>query len=95
MCTYASFGREIRHGQELTGVSINVGLVPGVDCLVLDLDNVDKGSRAVGPCEVLQSDRVVVPFTLELSFNLGKEALDGDGGSGGGDPLCEKGLNIR
>ena len=59
-------------------MSVHVGLVPGVDCLVLDLDNVDKGSRAVGPCEVFQGNRVVVPFTLELCFDLGQKAINRD-----------------
>ena len=56
-----------------------------------DLDDVNEGGGAVGPCEILQGNGVVVPFTLELFFDPGQEALNGDGGAGGGDTLCERG----
>lgn len=64
---------------------VDEGLIPRVDVLVLDLGDIGEGSTSIGASEVFQSRGVVVVFSLQLSLDLGEDALQVDRGLGGCD----------
>jgi len=68
-------------------MSVNEGLIPGVDLLVLNLHDMGEGCRAVRANEVLKRRRVVVVFALERGLDFGEDGLERDGGAGSSDAL--------
>ena len=80
--THSGVGNEVSHRQKLPRMSIDVCLIPRVDFLVLNLEDVDESARSIFESEILESGLDLVLLALQSLFNLGNDRVDIDGGLG-------------
>lgn len=66
-------------------MGININLNPAIDLLVLNLNSMNEGGRAICACEVLQRGGPVVVLSVEGGFKLGDNRAGSDGGLGRSD----------
>lgn len=76
--THSCLRDEIGERNEPTSMRVYICFVPGIDLLILDLDDVNERHYSVVAGEVLNSCRVPVVFTIKSLFDFRNDGFNSD-----------------